>query len=42
MTLSMAPDLSCFALRATVEMQLEDGRWNLVSEKKAVKVTVNR
>ncbi len=38
MTLSMAPDLSCFALRATVEVKQEDNRWNLVSEKKALKV----
>jgi hypothetical protein len=42
MTLWMAPELSCFALRATVEVQQQDGTWTLVSEKRAVKVTVNR
>jgi hypothetical protein len=42
MTLWMAPELSCFALRATVEVQQPDGTWKLVSEKRAVKVTVNR
>jgi len=37
----MAPKLSCFALRARVEEQQQDGSWTLLSEKKAVKVTVN-
>jgi hypothetical protein len=41
-TLWMAPELSCFALRARVELQQPDGSWKLESEKKAVKVTVNR
>jgi hypothetical protein len=41
-TLWMASQLSCFALRATVEVQQADGTWSLVSEKKALKVTVNR
>jgi hypothetical protein len=35
------PQLSCFALRATVEVQQADGTWSLVSEKKALKVTMN-
>jgi hypothetical protein len=38
----MAPALSCFALRARVEVEQQDGSWTLVSEKKALKVTVNR
>jgi hypothetical protein len=38
----MAPELSCFALRATVEAQQQDGSWTLLREKKAVKVTINR
>jgi hypothetical protein len=38
----MAPELSCFALRARVELEQPDGSWKLESEKKAVKVTVNR
>jgi hypothetical protein len=37
----MAPELSCFALRARVELEQADGSWKLESEKKAVKVTVN-
>jgi hypothetical protein len=41
MTLWMAPDLSCFALRATIEALQPDGSRTLVSEKKALKVTVN-
>jgi len=36
----MAPKLSCFALRARVEVEQQDGSWTLVSEKKALKVTV--
>jgi hypothetical protein len=42
MTVWMAPELSCFALRATVEAEQADGSWTLVSEKKAINVTVNR
>ncbi len=38
----MAPELSCFALRARVEEEQQDGSWTVVSEKKALKVTVNR
>jgi hypothetical protein len=41
MILWMAPELSCFALRATVEAQQPDGSWTLMSDKKALKVTVN-
>jgi hypothetical protein len=41
-TLWMAPELSCFALRATTEHQQADGTWMLMSEKNALKVTVNR
>jgi hypothetical protein len=40
-TLWMAPELSCFVLRATLEIKQADGTWKLVSERKAVKVTVN-
>jgi hypothetical protein len=42
LTLSMAPRLSCFALRAAIERQQPDGSWTPVTEKKAVKVNVNR
>jgi hypothetical protein len=38
----MAPRLSCFALRAAIERQQPDGSWTMVTEKKAVKVNVNR
>jgi len=41
-TLWMAPELSCFALRATVETEQPDGSWSMVSEKNALKVTLNR
>jgi hypothetical protein len=41
MILWMAPELSCFALRVKVEDEQPDGSWKLVSDKKAVKVTVN-
>jgi hypothetical protein len=41
-TLWMAPQLSCFALRATVEAQQTDGSWTLMSEKRALNVTLNR
>ncbi len=39
MTLWMAPDLHCFALRVTYETQLPDGTFHLVSAKRAVKIT---
>jgi hypothetical protein len=42
LTLWLAPQLSCFALRATFEAQQPDDSWILVSEKKAVRVTVDR
>jgi hypothetical protein len=42
LTVWMAPELSCFALRATIQEKQPDGSWKLVSEKKALKVTVNR
>lgn len=42
LTLWMAPQLSCFALRATVERQQPDGSWTMVSEKKALKITVRK
>lgn len=42
MTLWMAPELNCFALRAKIEVQQPDGGRTTVSEKKAVKVTLNR
>lgn len=41
-TVWMAPALNCFALRATVEAQQADGSWTLESEKKALRVTMNR
>jgi hypothetical protein len=41
-TLWMAPELSCFALRATIHAKQPDGTWKLISEKRALKVTVNR
>jgi hypothetical protein len=41
-TLWMAPELSCFALRATTEHQQPDGTWMLMTEKNALKVTINR
>jgi hypothetical protein len=41
MTLWLAPDLGCFALRATYEEQRPDGTFRLVSAKQAVKVTLN-
>jgi len=41
LTLWMAPELSCFALRATIHEMQPDGSWKLVSEKKALKVNVN-
>jgi hypothetical protein len=40
-TVWMAPELNCFALRAKVEKQQHDGTWMLVSEKNALKVTMN-
>jgi hypothetical protein len=41
MTLWMAPDLGCFALRITIEEQRPDGTFRLVSKKQAIKVTLN-
>jgi hypothetical protein len=41
-TLWMAPDLGCFALRITVEEQRPDGTYRLVTRKQALKVTMNR
>ena len=41
MTLWMAPQLSCFALRARIEAQQPDGSRKTLSEKKALKVTLN-
>jgi hypothetical protein len=40
-TVWMAPDLGCFALKATVEEQRPDGTFHKVSEKRALKVTWN-
>jgi hypothetical protein len=42
LTLWMAPELSCFALRATIHEAQPDGSWKLISEKKALTVTVKR
>jgi hypothetical protein len=41
MTLWLAPDLACFALRVTYEELRPDGTFHLVSAKHAVKVTLN-
>lgn len=41
MTLWMAPDLACFALKVTYEAQRPDGTFHLVSAKQALKVNVN-
>jgi hypothetical protein len=41
LTLWMAPELSCFALRATIEAKQPDGSWVLMSEKKAIRIIVN-
>jgi len=41
MTLWMAPDLNCFALRVTYEDRLPNGTFHLASEKHAVRVNVN-
>jgi hypothetical protein len=38
----MAPDLACFPLRITVEVQRPDGTFRLVWKREALKVTVNR
>jgi len=40
-TLWMAPELSCFALQATIHAKQPDGTWILRSEKHAVKVIKN-
>jgi hypothetical protein len=42
LTLWMAPELSCFALRATVQEEQPDGSWKLIHEKKALKVNLKR
>lgn len=41
MTLWLAPDLGCFALKVTYEEQRPDGSFHLVSAKQALKVTLN-
>jgi len=41
MTLWMAPDLGCFALRIMIEEQRPDGTFRLVSKKQALRVTLN-
>jgi hypothetical protein len=41
MTLWMAPDLGCFALRITIEERGADGTFRLVLRKQAQKVTLN-
>jgi hypothetical protein len=41
MTLWMAPDLGCFALRIRTEEQGPDGTFHLVSGKQALKVTLH-
>jgi hypothetical protein len=42
LTLWMAPELGCFGLRAQIHELQPDGSWKLMSEKKALKVNVNR
>ena len=39
-TMWMAPDLACFALRLSIEEERPDGSFRLVSEKQALRVTV--
>ena len=39
-TMWMAPDLGCFALRLSIEEQRPDGAFRLVSEKQALRVNV--
>lgn len=41
MTLWMAPDLGCFALKVTYEEERPDGTFHLVAAKQAMKVTLN-
>lgn len=41
-TMWMAPDLGCFALRLSVEEQRPDGTFRLVSEKQALRVTLKQ
>jgi hypothetical protein len=41
MTLWMAPELECFALRITIEEKRPDGTYRLVTKKQALKVTLN-
>jgi hypothetical protein len=41
LTLWMAPDLGCFALRITIEEKRPDGTFHLVSKKQALRVTLN-
>ena len=41
MTVWMAPDLACFALKVTYEEQRPDGAFHLVGAKRAVKVILN-
>jgi hypothetical protein len=41
MTLWMAPDLGCFALRIAVEEKLPDGTFRLVSEKRPLRVNLH-
>lgn len=40
-TLWMAPDLSCFALKITIEAQRPGGAYRLLSTKQALRVTLN-
>lgn len=42
LTIWMAPELSCFGLKATLHEQQPDGSWKLMSEKKALRVNVSR
>ena len=37
----MVPDLGCFALRITIEEQRLDGTFRPVSDKQALRVTLN-
>lgn len=42
LTLWMAPDLACFALRLTIETRQQDGTFRLISKRQALKVQLNR
>jgi hypothetical protein len=42
MTIWMAPDLACFALRSVYEAEQPDGSFKVVAEKRAVRVNTSQ